>query len=368
MKIGRSSENVLKRSILQQIKTKRKEVLVGAGLGEDCAIFSFSGEAGSASEGQVFSGRSADTKENDGCVMISCARESAVWTEQREPVNVEAVPVSYLLMDCVNALAACGAAAVAVSLGILLPLDTEEEVLREIMTEAEAACAEQGVQLAQARGRVTAAAAEPFATITAYGTVYETAAEAIPAAYHTVKAARPGHDIVISKWIGLEGTAILARRHRDSLLGRYPAWFVEKAAAFDTYRSAVPEAAVAVKSGVCAMHLISEGGVLAALWELAEGAGVGLTIDLKKLPIRQETVEICNHCNINPYELLSGGSFLMTSADGPGLVAALEAAGIPAVMVGKITDSNDRLILNEDEVRYLDRPREDSIYEKGEWK
>lgn len=371
MKIGRSSENVLKRSILQQIKTKRKEVLVGAGLGEDCAIFSFPGEAGSALEGQVFSGRNADAKKNDGCVMISCARESAVWTGQREPVNVEAVPVSYLLMDCVNALAGCGAAAVAVSLGILLPLDTEEEVLREIMTEAEAACAEQGIQLAQARGRVTAAAAEPFATITAYGTVYETyetAAEAAPAVYHTVKAARPGHDIVITKWIGLEGTAILARRHRDSLLGRYPAWLVEKAAAFDTYLSAVPEAAAAVKSGVCAMHLISEGGVLAALWELAEGAGVGLTIDLKKLPIRQETVEICNHCSLNPYELLSGGSFLMTSADGPGLVAALEAAGIPAVMVGRITDSNDRLILNEDEVRYLDRPREDSIYEKGELK
>ena len=38
MKIGKISENVLKRSVLKQIKTKREEVLNGAGIGEDCAI------------------------------------------------------------------------------------------------------------------------------------------------------------------------------------------------------------------------------------------------------------------------------------------------------------------------------------------
>jgi hydrogenase maturation factor len=139
---------------------------------------------------------------------------------------------------------------------------------------------------------------------------------------------------------------------------------VDEAAGFDRYRSVLPEAAVAIKSGVCAIHNVSEGGILAALWELAEGAGVGLTIDLKKLPIRQETVEICNHCNVNPYELLSGGCLLMTTSDGLGLVTALQQKEIPAVVVGKTTDSKDRLILNEDEVRYLDRPHEDSIYEK----
>jgi hypothetical protein len=55
----------------------------------------------------------------------------------------------------------------------------------------------------------------------------------------------------------------------------------------------------------------------------------------------------------------------MTTSDGLGLVTALQQKEIPAVVVGKITDSKDRLILNEDEVRYLDRPHEDSIYEKG---
>lgn len=363
MKTGRVSENVYKRSILQQIRTKREEVLIGAGLGQDCAIFAFSGNTAA--------------NINDNCVIVSYVQESVVETGvkicgevPKSMVSVEAVPVSYILIDSVNALAACGAEAVAASLSILIPSDAEEEILKAIVADAEAACAKRNIQLAQVRGRVTAAAVEPFATVTMYGIAEGESCRAKDAQVtcHNVKAARPGHDIVVSKWIGLGGTAILARRHRESILNRYPAWLVDEASDFDRYLHAVPEAAVAIKSGVCAMHLISEGGILAALWELAEGAGVGLTIDLKKLPIRQETVEICNHCKINPYELRSGGSFLMTSADGPGLVAALEAAGIPAVIAGKITDSNDRVILNEDEVRYLDRPHADSLYERGEEK
>lgn len=195
----------------------------------------------------------------------------------------------------------------------------------------------------------------PAAVITGWGSLPEEAPL-------SEKCARPGEDIVISKWIGLEGTAQLARGCRESLLSRYPARLVDEAAGFDRYLSIVPEAAVAVKSGVCAMHDASEGGIFAALWELAERAGVGLSIDLKKLPIRQETVEVCEHCGANPYELLSGGCLVMTSPDGTGLVRALEQACIPAVMVGKITKGHDKILLNEEEVRYLDRPRTDEIY------
>ena len=52
----------------------------------------------------------------------------------------------------------------------------------------------------------------------------------------------------------------------------------------------------------------------------------------------------------------------MTTKDGAALVSALEEAGIPAVIVGRTTGGNDRIIRNEDEVRYLDRPHVDGIY------
>jgi hydrogenase maturation factor len=202
---------------------------------------------------------------------------------------------------------------------------------------------------------VTKAVTEPVAVVSGLG-------KAPVGTEHSAQAAAPGQDVVISKWIGLEGTALLARRHREKCLERYPAYLVDEAAGFERYLSLMREAATAVKSGVCAMHDASEGGIFGALWELAEGAGVGLTIDLKKLPLKQETVEICELCNVNPYELLSGGSLVMTTADGPGLVAALVAEGIPAVIVGKVTKGPDRILLNEEEVRYMDKPKQDAIY------
>lgn len=351
MKVGRVTENAEKRSILRQIKTRRDEVIVGAGLGEDCAIFSFENE-GCVPACQEQNGRS---------VVLSCVQEGVF-------------PVAYLLQRCANILASRGGKPIAAAMSILLPPEAEEAVLQSIMAEAEETCSRLGMEIARAQGTVTGAVNEPFVTVTAYGAAaavtehdksaaIRTEHDPAGAAYHTVKAARPGQDIVLSKWIGLEGTAILAKRWGGSLRERYPAWLPETAAGFDRYLSTVPEAAVAVQSNACVLHNVSEGGIMAALWELAEGADVGLTIDLKKLPVRQETVEICNHCNISPYELLSGGCLLMTGADGPGLVRAMEAADIPAVIVGKVTDSRDRLILNEDEVRYLDRPHADSIYQ-----
>ena len=84
---------------------------------------------------------------------------------------------------------------------------------------------------------------------------------------------------------------------------------------------------------------------------------------MKKLPVRQETVEVCECCNLNPYELLSGGCLVMTAPDGAGLTAALEAQGIPAVIVGKVTDSNDRILINGEDVRYMDRPGQDAVYQ-----
>lgn len=52
---------------------------------------------------------------------------------------------------------------------------------------------------------------------------------------------------------------------------------------------------------------ISEGGIFGALWEMADGAGIGLDVALKRIPIQQETVEICEFFGVNPYQMLSTG-------------------------------------------------------------
>ena len=331
MKTGKVPENVLKRSVLRQLKTERKEILNGAGVGKDCAIFSFS----------------------DGNV-ISCMQEAPVAVKDAAGCRPDGHTLRYtmaqLIQKCANNLAAGGAEPAAAMITLLLPETLEEPELKALMADAELKCSELSMAIAGGQTRVMGEVASPVAVVTGFG-------QGFP-----VKAAAPGQDVVISKWIGLEGTAFLAERYREKLLARYPAYLVEEAAGFHRYLSILPEAATAMESGVCAMHDASEGGIFAALWELAEQSGVGLNIDLKKLPLRQETVEVCECCGVNPYQLLSGGCLVMTAEDGPGLVDSLHARDIPAVVVGRVTDKSGRLLLNEDEVRYMDRPGSDEIY------
>lgn len=340
MNSGKVPVNVLKRSVLRQLKNKRSEIANSAGLGADCAIFE------PFSEGQLV------TCVQEGVVELCCENDLA--EAEREDPSV--MPMRRFFQKCANNLATGGAEPVAAELVIFLPESVEEPELKALMSEAEGIAAELNIQIIGGQTRVSSAVRQPLATVTGYG-IRKTGEVQMD-----VRKKLAGQDIIITKWIGLEGTADLAARNQEGLLTRYPAYLVEEAAAFDRYYSILPEAATAVKSGGCTMHDISEGGVFAALWEMAEGAGVGLTIDMKKLPLRQETVEVCEFCNVNPYELRSGGSLIIASPEGTAVVEALAAEGIPAVIVGRFTDSNERLILNEDEVRYMDRPQRDEIY------
>lgn len=344
MNSGKVPVNVLKRSVLRQLKNKRSEIANSAGLGADCAIFE------PFSEGQLV------TCVQEGVVELCCENDLA--EAEREDPSV--MPMLRFFQKCANNLATAGAEPVAAELVIFLPENVEEPELKALMSEAEGIAAELNIQIIGGQTRVSSAVRQPLATVTGYG-IRKTGAVQMD-----VRKKLAGQDIIITKWIGLEGTADLAARNQEGLLTRYPAYLVEEAAAFDRYYSILPEAATAVKSGGCTMHDISEGGVFAALWEMAEGAGVGLTIDMKKLPLRQETVEVCEFCNVNPYELRSGGSLIIASPEGTAVVEALAAEGIPAVIVGRFTDSNERLILNEDEVRYMDRPQRDEIYKETE--
>ena len=338
MRIGKVSGSVLKRSVLRQIHTERQEIVCGAAMGVDCAIFSLSGDD----------------------FMVNCMQQGTVKAScEGEQDGFMALSMAHLIQKCVNNLACSGAEPVAVMIALSLPESAEESLLKSLMSEGEAYCRKLNLQIAGGHTTVSPHVTQPQAVITGFGKVKSNLCK-------TAKAVKPGQDIVISKWIGLEGTALLAAQNRDKLLGRYPAYLVDEAVTFDRYLSIVPEAATAMKSGVCAMHDASEGGIFATLWELAEGAGVGLTIDIRKLPLRQETVEVCECLGVNPYELLSGGCLVMTAEDGQALVKALQQEQIPAVIVGKITDSNDRIIMNEDEIRYMDRPKQDEIYREAD--
>lgn len=325
MKIGKVPESVLKRSILKQIHTRRSEVCQGASVGEDCAAMKLA--------------------------------EDEVFVLSTDPITGTSADIGDLAIQVtLNDLASAGAEPVGVMLTALLPETITEPQLRKIMQQAEEACAKANVQIMGGHTEVTAAVNQAIITVTGVGKAKE-------GKMISTSGARPGMDIVVTKWVGLEGTSILAKEKQEELLTRFSENFIFRAQKFDQMLSVIPEAATAVKSGVSAMHDVTEGGIFGALWEMAEASGVGLEIELKKIPLKQETVEICEFFGINPYELISSGSMLMAAEDGNGLVLNLQKAGIAACVIGKATADNDRVLLNEEERRFLEPPKADELYQ-----
>ena len=110
------------------------------------------------------------------------------------------------------------------------------------------------------------------------------------------------------------------------------------------------------------MHDVTEGGIFGALWEMGAASGVGIVADLDKIPIRQETIELCEVFDINPYLLISSGCMLIGCENGNLLVERLQDAGIPAAVIGRATEGNDRVIRSGEETRFLEPAGSDELY------
>ena len=100
---------------------------------------------------------------------------------------------------------------------------------------------------------------------------------------------------------------------------------------------------------------------MAALWHFFDRFGLGFEMDLRKLPIRQETVEVCEVFDLNPYRLQSQGCILLTAPSGPKLLQNLEREGIPAALIGRTRTAIGREIYSGEVHSFLDRPKPDEI-------
>ena len=180
MKIGKVPENVLKRSVFKQIYTKIPEVVLGAGVGEDCAAVKLA--------------------EDETLVMST------------DPITGTAQDIGTLAIQITaNDLASAGAEPVGVLLTVLLPPEIEEPDLREMLQQVEAACAKAGVQVMGGHTEITAVVNQPVISVCGVGKVKD-------GCLISTGGAKPGMDILVTKWIGIEGTSIIAKEKEKDLL------------------------------------------------------------------------------------------------------------------------------------------------------
>lgn len=326
MKSGKISEAVVKRSVIKNVNKQEKQHMVSkAGVGCDAGLFA--------------------QEEMTG--VLAAASTTLAGCEE----GLAAVAVH----RACNSLAAGGGNPLAVTVQLMLPEASEEKKLKEMMKEVLTACEEAGVVLANGHTQNSSFVTEPVVSVTAVGT-----APAVMTMEETVY----GSDLVMTKSAGLAGAALLAKHDRERLHERYTYSFIDKAVLRIAEVSVLPEVDLLKKLGVRHMHDVAEGGVFGAVWELCERLCAGVELDLKKIPICQETVEISEYFDINPYQLKGDGALLFLTHDSASVIKALKAQGIAAAVIGRMTDGNDRILINEDETRFLEPNRVDE-YEKA---
>ena len=170
-----------------------------------------------------------------------------------------------------------------------------------------------------------------------------------------------GDELVVAGVIAIEGTQILIEKEKERLLEYFSDGFLWNAVR-TLEKCRVSETIQGIfKDEIHARYELGTGGVLSGLWKMAEASGAGLRADLRAIPVRQETIEICERLDVNPYKLLSEGAVLLGCADGDKVVQECLRQQIPAAVIGRAVEGNDRLLYSGELTRYLERPSQDEL-------
>ena len=278
-------------------------------------------------------------------------------TMSADPVTLAVSAIGeYAVYAAVNALSAEKILPVSFRPVILLPPGTEESRLREIMDQISRACVSQELVIEGGHTEITSAVTRPVVTGCCTG---------VPMAGNcTEEPESPcARQIVMTKWAGMEGSCILAQE-REDLQKVFPETLLHRMRSLGGLLSVKKEAVICAEEGAHYLTDLSEGGFYAALWRLSKKAQRGLRVDLKSVPVLQETIEIANYFDIDPYRMRSAGSLLAVTDDAERLTARLAESGIYAVRIGELSPDpkdHDKILTNGEEIRYLDLPQPDEL-------
>ena len=231
---------------------------------------------------------------------------------------------------------------------ILLPENAQKKIVETICVQMDKAAKDLGMAIVGGHCEVTPGLTDPIVVGCSMGITEK-------GNYVTAGGAKPGNKLIITKTIGIEGTAILANDREAQLRGKLDDTLLGNGKDFFHLVSVVEEATLAFQTGgVTAMHDPTEGGIAGGIHELVDASNVGVKIFEDRIPIAKETLEVCRIFQINPLRLISSGTLLIAAKEdyAEEIIGMLKENGIEASLVGEI--------LKEPQERVLIR-RNDSI-------
>jgi hydrogenase expression/formation protein HypE len=213
---------------------------------------------------------------------------------------------------------------------VLLPPGTTESELERLFADVRSALSALGAVLVGGHTEITGVVRAPVVAGQMLGLAPD-------GRVVTTSGVRPGNAIVQVGTVPIEGAAVLALEHRAALASAPRASVQAAAAAMEDPGISVVEAAIAAAElGATAMHDPTEGGIAAALWELAAAGRVALRIDRDRIAWFPPGLDVCRAAGADPWATLASG-MLLAAFPRPGAGEAVErltARGHNAVIIG----------------------------------
>lgn len=295
MRLGKLSSVELNDSVLSKLKKRAPQVISGAALSEDSALF-----------------------KTEKTAVISC-----------DPITGETDRIGSLAIKVAsNDVYAAGGKPFLATFVLLAPTGATTSEIAEIMTDADNAAAELNVEIAAGHTEFTDAVTRFVAVVTVIGETDK------PVRATTAKA---GDTMFVTDYLAKEGTAVLAYANKDELKSTLSAEVLNYALSLADNTSVSEVSLLAAASEVNAMHDVTEGGIFGAVSEFTEAAGVGAVIRAEKLPYLPVTDKVCAALGADKNRLVSSGSLLISTDKPQKLIKAFEAAGKMLTEIGVVT-------------------------------
>ena len=170
------------------------------------------------------------------------------------------------------------------------------------------------------------------------------------------KLAKPGDSILITKQCALSSTAILAMSFPETVKKKAGTETFQQACASFYHTSSLQDALTAVGENqeyddITAMHDVTEGGVLGAIYEMAIASNNGVIIYDDKIPIGNTQKKICKAFELDQRYCVGAGSMIITCKKGTAtdVISRLVKNNIPCSEVGSMVEKQLGMKLIENE-------------------
>jgi hydrogenase maturation factor len=295
--------------LLQQIAARDPSVLLGPGIGRDCAVIDVAGD-------QLLVAKSDP---------ITFAADEIGW---------------YAVQVNANDLATTGATPRWFLATVLLPQSIAPTEIDRLFDQLHAACAGIGATIVGGHTEITYDLTRPIVMGTLLGTVARDRL-IMP------DGARPGDAIILTKRLAVEATSIMAREKAEELRLAFDEAFLQRCRGFlhEPGISVLRDAQIAMRAGrIHAMHDPTEGGLATALYEMAAAAQMDLYIKRAAVSIYPETQALCDYFGLDPWGVIASGSLLLAveAVEADRVVEALRGDQIEATVIGHAIDRSDQ--------------------------